>query len=60
MSIAEEAHKTTTIIINSPLFERIPKGEQDRILKNLDFYKKAIDRNNNNEEVEPKEELQES
>ena len=57
---AEEAHKTTTIIINSPLFERIPKGEQDRILKNLDFYKKAIDRNNNNEEVEPKEELQES
>lgn len=55
---AEEAHKTTTIIINSPLFEKITKGEQERILKNLNFYEKAI--NKNKEEEEPKEELQES
>ena len=54
---AEEAHKTTSIIINSPVFQKITKGEQDRILKNLDFYKKAIDRNT---EEEPKAELQES
>jgi glycosyltransferase involved in cell wall biosynthesis len=56
---AEEAHKTTTIIINSPLFEKINKGEQERILKNLNFYEKAINKNQQEEE-EPKEELQES
>jgi hypothetical protein len=54
---AEEAHKTTTIIINSPIFEKISKGEQERILKNLNFYEKALNRNT---EEQPKEELQES
>ena len=54
----EEALKTTNILINSPIFEKIFKGEQDRIKKNLDFYQKAIDRKNGIEE--PAEELQES
>jgi|694.fasta_scaffold00022_239 glycosyltransferase involved in cell wall biosynthesis len=54
---AEEAHKTTTILINSPVFGKIPKNEQDRIHKNIEFYNKAIGRESVEEE---KEELQES
>ena len=45
---AEEAHKITTILINSPVFDKIPEQEQERIKKNLDFYSKAI----NSEDVE--------
>lgn len=54
---AEEAHKTTSILINSPVFEKIPESDRNRILKNLEFYSKAINRN---VEEEEKEELQES
>jgi hypothetical protein len=39
---AEEAHKITTIIINSPIFNKIPSNDQERIRKNLEFYSKAI------------------
>jgi hypothetical protein len=39
------------------VFAKIPKTEQDRIHKNIDFYNKAIDRNPIESE---KEELQES
>ena len=39
---AEEAHKVTTIIINSPLFDKISTNEQERIRKNMEFYSKAI------------------
>jgi len=53
---SEEAHKTTTILINSPIFEKIPKAEQDRIIKNLEFYNKAI---STTQEESKKEELQE-
>ena len=55
---AEEASKTTNIIINSPIFEKMPKSEQERILKNLDFYNKALNISEKDEEV--KQELQES
>ncbi len=48
---AEEAHKVTTILINSPVFDKIPEQEQERIKKNLDFYSKAI----NNDSVESPE-----
>jgi hypothetical protein len=46
---AEEAYKTTSIIINSPIFANINKSDQERIMKNMDFYSKAL---------EPKEEEQ--
>jgi glycosyltransferase involved in cell wall biosynthesis len=46
---AEEAYKTTNIIINSSLFANINKADQERIMKNMDFYSKALD---------PKEETQ--
>lgn len=39
---AEEAYKTTSIIINSPIFATINKSDQDRIMKNMDFYSKAL------------------
>lgn len=39
---AEEAHKITTIIINSPIFNKIPSNDQDRIRKNMEFYSKAL------------------
>ena len=53
-----EAYRTTTLIINSPYFDSIPEFEKERINKNLEFYKKAI--NINESEEEKKEELQES
>jgi glycosyltransferase involved in cell wall biosynthesis len=46
---AEEAYKTTNIIINSSLFANINKADQERIMKNMEFYSKAL---------EPKEETQ--
>jgi len=46
---AEEAYKTTNIIINSRVFAGINKTDQERIMKNVEFYKKAL---------EPKEEAQ--
>ena len=39
---AEEAHKITTIIINSPVFNKISPNEQERIRKNMEFYSKAL------------------
>jgi glycosyltransferase involved in cell wall biosynthesis len=39
---AEEAYKTTSIIINSTIFSSINKPDQDRIMKNMDFYSKAL------------------
>jgi glycosyltransferase involved in cell wall biosynthesis len=42
---AEEAYKTTSIIINSPIFASINKSDQDRIMKNMDFYSKALQPN---------------
>jgi tetratricopeptide (TPR) repeat protein len=59
---SEEAFKTTTILINSPVFGKISSGDKERILKNLSFYKKSIDQGKGIEEntEETKEELQES
>lgn len=39
----EEAAKTTNFIINSPSFATLPQIEKDRIIKNMDFYTKAIE-----------------
>jgi len=47
---AEEAYKTTNIIINSSLFAGINKSDQERIMKNMDFYSKALEPN---EEEQP-------
>lgn len=55
---AEEAYKITNIIINSPSFNGIPQIDKDRINKNLEFYKKAL--NPESDKTEEKEELQES
>jgi glycosyltransferase involved in cell wall biosynthesis len=54
---AEEAFRTTTIIMNSPVFESIPEVDRERIKKNIDFYKKSL---NIEEEKETEKELQES
>jgi tetratricopeptide (TPR) repeat protein len=57
----EEAYKIATIIINSPFFNNIPTSDQDRINKNLEFYKKALNEEDiNDEKEEEKEELHES
>jgi hypothetical protein len=53
---AEEAHKVTTIIINSPLFDKISTNEQERIRKNMEFYSKAITKAT--ESVEPIEAIE--
>ena len=42
----EEAYKTTEAIMRSPSFANLNQGEKDRIQKNMDFYKKAIDEKN--------------
>lgn len=47
----EEALKTTTLLINSPVFEKIPKGDQDRIRKNMEFYQKASDKAKEPEQI---------
>jgi hypothetical protein len=48
----EEALKTTTILINSPIFEKIPPAEQDRIRKNVEFYQKGMDKDKEPAELE--------
>jgi glycosyltransferase involved in cell wall biosynthesis len=48
----EEALKTTTILINSPIFEKIPAGEQDRIRKNVEFYQKGMNKDKESVELE--------
>jgi hypothetical protein len=53
---AEEAHKVTTIIINSPVFDKIATNEQERIRKNMEFYSKAITKAT--ETVEPIEAIE--
>jgi len=49
----EEAYKTTEVIIKSPVFEALPQMEKDRINKNLEFYRNAIEAKNKekNQEV---------
>jgi len=39
---AQEAYKTTEIIINSPVFGTLPQMEKDRVMKNMEFYTKAL------------------
>ena len=39
---AQEAYKTTEIIINSPIFGTLPPMEKDRVMKNMEFYTKAL------------------
>lgn len=48
---SEEAHKVTTIIINSPLFNKISPHEQERIRKNLEFYSKGLTKDGGDTEV---------
>lgn len=55
---AEEAYKTTNIIINSPVFKTISQGEQERVMKNMDFYTKALNPQSQTENV-PEKEVQE-
>jgi len=55
---AEEAHKVTTIIINSPVFDKISTNEQERIRKNMEFYSKAITKDT--ETVEPIEHVEDT
>ena len=46
---AEQASKTTDMIINSPVFSTLSQMEQDRIKKNMDFYSNAIAAKNQEE-----------
>ena len=39
---AEEAYKTTEIIIKSPIFNTLPPNEKDRITKNMEFYSQGL------------------
>lgn len=39
----EEAAKVANVIINSPSFATLPQIEKDRIIKNMDFYTKAME-----------------
>jgi glycosyltransferase involved in cell wall biosynthesis len=39
---AEEAYKTTEIIIKSPIFNTLPPQEKDRITKNMEFYSQGL------------------
>jgi len=39
---SEEAYKTTSVIINSPIFNTLPQSEKDRIYKNMEYYSKAL------------------
>jgi hypothetical protein len=55
---AEEAYKTTNIIVNSPVFKTISQGEQERVMKNMDFYTKALNPQSQTENV-PEKEVQE-
>jgi glycosyltransferase involved in cell wall biosynthesis len=42
----EEAYKTTKILIESQFFNNIPKIDQERIKKNMEFYEKSIQEKN--------------
>jgi hypothetical protein len=53
---AQEAYKTTELIINSPVFQNLPQMEKDRVIKNMEFYSKAL----NPEIQEEKEEVAEA
>lgn len=53
---AQEAYKTTELIINSPVFQNLPQMEKDRVIKNMEFYSKAL----NPEIQEEKEEVVEA
>jgi glycosyltransferase involved in cell wall biosynthesis len=53
---AQEAYKTTELIINSPVFQNLPQMEKDRVIKNMEFYSKAL----NPEIQEEKEEAVEA
>jgi tetratricopeptide (TPR) repeat protein len=44
---AEEAYKTTEIIIKSPIFNTLPPQEKDRISKNMEFYSQGLISENN-------------
>jgi len=50
---AQEAFKTTEVIINSPIFQTLPQMEKDRVMKNMEFYSKAL----NPQPQEEKEEV---
>jgi glycosyltransferase involved in cell wall biosynthesis len=39
---AQEAYNTTEIIIKSSVFNTLPPMEKDRVMKNMDFYTKAL------------------
>ena len=39
---AEEAYKTTAVIMNSPIYAALPQIEKDRIAKNMEFYMKSL------------------
>jgi glycosyltransferase involved in cell wall biosynthesis len=39
---AEEAYKTTAVIMNSPIYAALPQNEKDRIAKNMEFYSKSL------------------
>ena len=49
---AQEAYNTTEIIIKSSVFGTLPPMEKDRVMKNMEFYTKAL-----NPESEVKEEV---
>ena len=51
---AQEAYNTTEIIIKSSVFGTLPPMEKDRVMKNMEFYTKAL-----NPEAEVKEEVKE-
>lgn len=45
-----DAHAVTKAIMDSPVFEKIPTGDQERIVKNMEFYTNAVNK------AEPSEE----
>lgn len=48
----QEAHRTTKVIIDSPGFKTLPQADQDRILKNMEFYMKSMTPSENQESVD--------
>jgi glycosyltransferase involved in cell wall biosynthesis len=57
---AAEAYRTTKMLMESEIYNKIPAGDQERISKNMEFYNKAMNQNTGNEtKEESKEEVKE-
>jgi glycosyltransferase involved in cell wall biosynthesis len=46
---AKEAHKTTTVLLESQFFNNIPTLDKERIKKNMEFYEQSLQKNQKEE-----------